>query len=168
MQAVPTLLGKNVDAHVVLIGGIDPDYAEKIQSEIDENELKGRVHLLGQRADVGDWLHASDCVCLPSRKEVTPLSLLEAMAHGVPVVATRVGGVAECVRDGIDGLLVKKDSVEQLGDALLKLALQPDLRHRMGQAARQHVQAEFSPRICVNRILETYRNALHSGRSLVA
>jgi len=81
---------------------------------------------------------------LPSHAEGLPMSLLEAMAHGVPVVATAVGGIPEAVRDGLEGVLVAPRDAAALASAVLGLLADPDARMRMGAAARERVRSEFS------------------------
>lgn len=81
---------------------------------------------------------------LPSHAEGLPMSLLEAMAHGVPVIATAVGGIPEAVRDGVEGLLVAPGDTAALARAVLDLLGDPDARTRLGAAARERARSEFS------------------------
>lgn len=115
------------------------------------NELKARcaelgiahaVRFVGRRpsGEVAQWMQAADALVLPSYSEGRPNVVLEAQACGLPVVATRVGGTPELVRDGETGLLVDSGSAEQLGAALATLRHQPDRRCQMGLQARQHVE----------------------------
>jgi glycosyltransferase involved in cell wall biosynthesis len=95
------------------------------------------VQVLGERLDVPDILGAADVSCLSSTAEGIPMSLLEAMALGKPVVATDVGGVAETVEAEKTGILVPVGNQNAFAEALLKLAADPALARRLGQAGRQ-------------------------------
>jgi len=99
-------------------------------------ELGVRLHLLGIRDDVPSLLPAFDVFCLSSRYEGLPIAMLEAMASGVPVVATAVGGVPEVVTDGVDGLLVPAGDAAALAVALEKVLTDPELARDLGVAAR--------------------------------
>ncbi len=108
--------------------------------------LEGRGAILaGWRRDVPDLLAASDVVALPARfGEGCPNALLEAMAAGKPVVAARSGGIPEVVADGETGLLVEPGDAAGLGSALARLASDPSLRSRMGEAGRARARERHS------------------------
>ena len=97
--------------------------------------LGDRFLLLGFRRDVHDLMAAADVFTLASAHEGLPVAVMEAFAHGLPVVATAVGGLPQQVTDGVQGLLVPPGRPEALADALLTLARDPGLRARMGAAA---------------------------------
>ncbi len=103
------------------------------------------VTLLGHRADVGDLLAAADAFVLPSRHEGLPISLLEAMAAGLPSVATAVGGIPSLVDDGTSGLLVPAADPPALAAALERLAGDRDLGRRLGAEAQRVVERDHSP-----------------------
>jgi len=111
-----------------------------------ELHLEERVHFLGQVREVPQLLARSGVFVLPSRTEGLSLTILEAMASGLPVLATRVGGNPEVVEDGVTGLLVPPGDPEALAAALLRLWNDPDLRQQMGQAGRQRVEQHFDVR----------------------
>ena len=96
---------------------------------------------------------AADVFCLPSLYEGFPLAILEAMAAGLPVVATRVAGNPEAVDDGVHGRLVEAEDAAALAAALLDLIEDPEGRQRMGRQARRRVEEEFS----IERIGAAYR-----------
>jgi glycosyltransferase involved in cell wall biosynthesis len=108
--------------------------------------LSDSADLLGWIAgdDKNALLATADVFILPSYNEGLPISLLEAMSYGVPVISTRVGGIPELVRDGIDGYLIEPGDQAGLAQALARLATDGDLRRRMGHAARERVMAKFS------------------------
>jgi glycosyltransferase involved in cell wall biosynthesis len=99
-----------------------------------------RVRFLGVRADVPELLCASDIFVLASRYEGNPVSVMEAMAAGLPAVAPRVGGIPELVDDGVSGLLVEAANSDALGRALASLVRDPQRRRKMGEAARSRAQ----------------------------
>ena len=122
--------------------------------------LSAHVRFLGYRADIADVLAGADIAVLTSRKEGIPRAALEAMAVGRPVVATRVTGTREVVRDGDTGLLVEIDDVPALAAALSRLLSRPDERARMGARGREVVESEFDEAEIVRRIERAYRDGL--------
>ena len=110
-----------------------------------ELEIQNHVHFVGYRSDIESVMARSDIVLLPSYTEGLPRSLMEAMALARPVLSTRVGGIPELVRDGIDGILVEPGDVEALARALYTLS-DPLTRQQMGQAGQQRVRENFSLR----------------------
>ena len=108
-----------------------------------------QVRFLGFRGDVPDLLAASDFFLLPSLTEGLPLSVLEAMSHGLPIVATDVGGIPELVTDGVHGLLVPPKRADLLASAIEKVVASADLRERFGAAGRLRVTEEFSYRAMI-------------------
>jgi len=105
----------------------------------------------------------SDVVVLPSLREGTPLVLLEAMACGKPVVATRVGGIPEIVKHGENGLLVRPKDIEGLSKAILTLLEDPDLREEMGKKARRRAVKEFDWDIKADEVIRVYKEVLQGG-----
>ena len=93
-----------------------------------------------------EQLAAADVFCLPSFAEGLPVVLMEAMASGLPVVATRIAGVAELVEDGVEGLVVRPGRADELEEALARLATDPDFRRRAGAAGRAKVEREHDIR----------------------
>jgi glycosyltransferase involved in cell wall biosynthesis len=111
---------------------------------IDQLGLRDHVRMLGCRDDVARLLAASDVAILTSISEGIPLTLIEAMAAGLPVVATRVGGVGEVVDDNRTGLLAPSGDSAALSSHLLRLATDPALRLQMGRLGRARSSEMFS------------------------
>ena len=107
--------------------------------------LAGRVHFLGQRRDIPDLLAALDIFVLPSHSEGVSLALLEAMAAGLPVIATAVGGLPEVVTDGENGLLIPPKDPEALAAALARLLADPDSGQKAGRKRPPGRGREFLP-----------------------
>ncbi|MFB3778033.1 MAG: glycosyltransferase [Bryobacteraceae bacterium] len=119
--------------HLLLAG--EGSLSDSLRSAARSLGVEGRVHLLGVCSDVPALLSACDLLALSSRWEGSPVTVLEAMAAGLPVVATAVGGVPELVDDGTTGILVRPGNEQELGDALASLVKAPARRLAMGQAA---------------------------------
>jgi glycosyltransferase involved in cell wall biosynthesis len=141
------------------IAGDGPD-REALVAELARLGLDGAVELLGTRADVAELLGAADVFVLSSDSEGMPMSVLEAMAAGLPVVATAVGGVPELVREAETGVLVPPRDTEALAAALGALVADGELRERLGEAARRRAEREFSLAEFRRAHLEVYRAAL--------
>jgi glycosyltransferase involved in cell wall biosynthesis len=105
--------------------------------------IQEQVHFLGERDDIADVLAASDAFVLSSISEGNPMSVLEAMSAGLPVVATSVGGMPELVRSGTDGWLVPPGDTRALRDAMRRLVLNRDSRQVMSDAVRQRAMLCF-------------------------
>ena len=127
--------------------------------------LDGRVHFLGQRNDVDQRLAAAQVALLISNWEGFPLSILEAMRAGLPVVASDVGGVAESVRDGESGYLVPRGDVTQLSNRLERLLSDPGLRGSLGASGRERFVRDFTLDVSVARTLEVYRDTVAVTRT---
>jgi glycosyltransferase involved in cell wall biosynthesis len=134
-------------------------YEAELRARAERLGVDGRVVFAGYRDDVSALLAGCDVFCLPSRSEGLPLVVLEAMAHGKPVVATAVGGTPELVRDGETGLLVPPGDASALAAALRSLIADPERAARMGAAGRRRVLDEFGAAAMVERILGLYEGA---------
>ncbi|MFN3649701.1 MAG: glycosyltransferase family 4 protein [Armatimonadota bacterium] len=142
LQASAILRGEGVPLTVLIAG--DGAARGELQALSVRLGLQERVRFLGFRADVPDLLGAADFFVLPSLSEGLPLSVLEAMSHRVPVVATRVGGIPEVMEHGRHGLLVPVNQPEALAAALRRLCESPALREELGAASCEHVRSAFS------------------------
>jgi glycosyltransferase involved in cell wall biosynthesis len=144
--------------YLLLVGGGELESA--VREQVAGVGLQERVRFLGIRADVADILRASDVFVLSSRWEGNPMSVMEAMAAGLPVVSTAVGGVPELVREGETGLLVPSEDAGALAQALQALVDDPAQRQAMGDAARQRAVARFDIRHTVRRYEQLYEKLL--------
>jgi glycosyltransferase involved in cell wall biosynthesis len=121
------------------------------------------VSLLGARADVLDLIAAAGAVCLPSEAEAMPMSLLEAMALGRPVIATDVGGTVELVRDGETGRLVPPGDERAMTHAIAELASDPGRAEEMGAAGRRLQRARFTGERMVDGYMNAFERAIARG-----
>ncbi len=145
-------------AHVVLVGrDLEQGgaYQRDLEGVAERNGVRDRVVFAGERA-ADDVLGELDVVALPSWTEGLPLVVLEAMAHGRPVVATPVGGTPEVVLDGETGLLVPPRDPHALAAALQRLVDDAGLRRRLGEAGKRRAVERFSAGAMTARMLELY------------
>ena len=138
--------------------------ADELDARHDELGLGDRLRLLGYRTDAPAVVGAADLFCLSSRHEGLPVALMEALALGVPVVATSVGGVPEAVRPDVEGLLVPPDDPEALAGAVLALAGDPRRRGRLASAALER-STEFDIARAERRLEELYAELAAARRS---
>jgi glycosyltransferase involved in cell wall biosynthesis len=149
-------------ARVAIAGRGDEE--ARLRALATELGVADRLHLLGLRDDVDTVLAAADVFVQPSLSEGLPLAVLEAMAAGLPVVATRVGGVAEAVRDGETGYLVPSADPPALADALAKVLGSEDRGAAFGARGRMRAEQEFSIGVMAERYRNLYLRRLPSQR----
>jgi glycosyltransferase involved in cell wall biosynthesis len=162
VKAMIPLLGEG--RRLVIVG--DGPEREALHAVIKEANAERYVQLTGARHDVARLLSAFDAFALPSRTEGLPLVLLEAMASGVPVVATSVGGIPDLVVPGVTGLLVPANDILSMRAALLSLAESPELSRELAGAARQRVLAVHSVEAMAKAYAQVYQAARGRGRAL--
>jgi glycosyltransferase involved in cell wall biosynthesis len=146
------------DAYAVIIG--DGPERARLMALSEGLGLTGRVRFPGQQGDIWRWLAALDVFALSSDWEGMSNALLEAMAAGLPVVATEVGGTPDVVVNGATGLLVPPRDPTALAEAIVSLLNDADLRHRMGQTGRERVVQYFSAEQMVERTQALYEKLL--------
>jgi glycosyltransferase involved in cell wall biosynthesis len=142
------------DAHFLVIG--DGVQRPRLETLRDRLNLTNAVHFLGTRGDVAELLSLVDVLMLTSHMEANPVSILEALACGIPVVATRVGSIPESVHDGENGYLVSPGDEEGLAARVVELFNAPDLARRFGLAGRQAVTDRWS----VERMVSGYEELI--------
>lgn len=153
LAAVATLRDRGVRMHLVAVGQ-GPQEAE-VRAECTRLGLDHMVTFTGFRSDAVRVLGAADVFTLASQWEGLPVALMEALALGLPVVATAVGGVAEAMHDGVDALLVPERNHVALADALERAVTDPILRTRLAGAAAARAP-EFDVHVAVGHIEHTY------------
>jgi glycosyltransferase involved in cell wall biosynthesis len=141
----------------LLLIGRDHGLGAELHKSAEEAGFADNVLWLGERTDVQDLLNIVDVTVMPSHEEGFSNSLIEAMARGLPAIATAVGGNVEAISHEVTGLLVPPRDPEALAEALFRLYEDPLLRQRLGVSARARAVSEFSIDDCVGRYLNLYR-----------
>lgn len=144
---------------LLLAGDHHGDLGPQMQSLARELGIAERVRFLGLREDVPALMAASDLLLAPSRREALSLTLLEASACALPIVATRVGGIGEVVEEGASGALVAPDDPAALADAIAPLLRDPARRSAFGARARQRFEAGFTEDAMFDKTIAVYREA---------
>jgi glycosyltransferase involved in cell wall biosynthesis len=141
-----------------------------VASEVSRLGVRDRVEFLGRRTDIPEILSQAHVFALATHWEGFPLSILEAMRAGLPVIASKVGGVPEAVTDGATGFLVESGDTASFREKLDRLVAQPTLRQAMGDAGRQRYLAWFTLEPMLRKTLMVYQMAalgIQSPRSLM-
>ena len=142
IEAIAKLVAKNPNLYYFILGG--GEEKERLEALVGLHGLQGRVFLLGFVDDASRYLKAFDIFLLPSITEGLALVLLEAGLAGLPVVASRVGGIPEVIEDNETGLLVPARHSEKLAEAIQKLVTNTALAERFGETLRERVSTKFS------------------------
>jgi glycosyltransferase involved in cell wall biosynthesis len=142
-----------------LLAGDGPE-REGLEALARELGLEGRVRFLGRREDVPQLLAAADVFALPSLYEGSSLAVLEAMAAGIPVVSSAIGGTDELIEDGRSGLLVPPGEAEALAAALRRLLGDPELGRQLAARARERVEEDLTRERMAARVTGVYRELL--------
>lgn len=174
IEALALLVGEGIDAHLLLVGSAkfvarstrfdNADYVAALRELVAREGLHDRVSWLGEREDVPQLIGAMDVLLLPSWEEPFGRALIEAMALGVPVVATSVGGPPEIVEQGRQGYLVAPRRADEWARAIARLAHSPDAAAAMGRAGRERVRELFTIDRHVRATLDVYERAIAENR----
>jgi glycosyltransferase involved in cell wall biosynthesis len=159
VTAAANVVRRHRQLHFILIG--DGVTRVEVEAHVHALKLAPHFHFLGQRDDVPALLAAMDIFVLPSRYEGLPVSVLEAMSSGKPVVATAVDGTLEAIADRQTGLLVPPGDATALTEALDFLVRRPDVRTSMGIAGRRRVLEHFAAEPLVRQTEALYEGGRH-------
>jgi L-malate glycosyltransferase len=170
IEALRLLREDGIDARLLLIGSAkfvaratrfdNEAYVAGLRAQVAQAGLQERVSWLGEREDVPELVRALDVLLLPSVEEPFGRALIEAMALGVPVIATDVGGPPEILEHGREGYLLSPHEPRAWAQALRGLAESPELRREMGTAGRSRVAGEFTAAHHAAAMLGVYERAL--------
>ena len=170
VEALGLLAASGVDAHLLLIGSAkfvasatrfdNEAYVAGLKARIAELQIGDRVSWLGEREDVPELMRALDMLLLPSQEEPFGRALIEAMALGVPVLATEVGGPPEIIQDGVQGRLLAPGEPRAWADAVADISAHPDRAREMGRAGRLRVEQAFTPEHHAAAVMSVYERAL--------
>lgn len=151
---------KNV--HYVIVGsGVCRPRLEKYAARL---KISDRVHFLGYRRDIASLLHASDVFVFPSYREGLPVALIEAMASGLPCVASRIRGNVDLIEDGVNGFLCDPRNALEFAEKIALLANNAELREKMGRTNRMAIQ-QFSTDIVIQKMQDIYAAELLGSSS---
>ncbi len=138
----------------------DGQEREHLERDVRTLGLEGKCLFTGYVRNLFPYYRSLNMQVLPSFKEGMPNAALEGMAAGLPLIASKVGGVPEVVADGLTGILLPAGDEEALARTLVELAADPERGRRMGEAGRARAHAEFSPSVRAGRFLGLYRDLL--------
>jgi glycosyltransferase involved in cell wall biosynthesis len=142
-----------------LAGAGPTSYATRLREAVAAGPEAERIHMLPAQPSAATLFEAADALCLPTlTPDPFPRSVLEAMAHALPVAAFRGGGVEELARDGETGLLVDAGDVEALAASFVRLGADPAASRIMGQAGRRRAESEFSLARHFDRVERLFRD----------
>jgi glycosyltransferase involved in cell wall biosynthesis len=161
LAALPELQRRIPDLVVLIVG--EGREEEKLKRQVRELNLASTVRFLGTRRDLPEIFRALDIFVHPSLWEGLPLALLKAMGAGLPVVATRVSGSREAIEDGVNGCLAAPGDPEALARAILELHRHPEMRQRLGEAARRTVMERYSLEAMLQKLEELYLDLWRRG-----
>jgi glycosyltransferase involved in cell wall biosynthesis len=157
IQAFATVFKKHPDVRLLIVGG--GELHDEIQAIIDANQLNDLIQLQGECENVAELLAVSDVFVSASHWEGLPISLLEAMATGLPVVATRVGDIPRVVHSET-GILVSPAKPDELAQAIIHLLDDPALSRKMGEAGREYAMQNHSLQAWMDRLLEIFQQSI--------
>lgn len=146
--------------HAVIVGS--GGQHDALLAQADSLGLRDRIHLVGHREDIERCLAGMDCFAFPSLNEGMGRALIEAMAAGLPVVASRVGGIPAIVRHEENGLLVAAGDSRALSEALRRILGDPQLADRLGRNASRTIGQAFGVQAMVDAVESVYRRALQA------
>jgi len=169
LDVAARVLREHPDAHFLVVG--EGPERPRLEENARRAGLQDAVHFLGQRRDLADLFRLMDVAVLTSLWECFPISILEAMACGIPTVTTRVGALPDMAVEGETGFLLEVGDTEGLAGALTRLMGDPDLHRRMGNEARRRVEEHFSIEKIVREREDLYRRLVEeklAGRTRTA
>jgi glycosyltransferase involved in cell wall biosynthesis len=155
LLAIESVLQEIPDVNFIFVGRDDMN--GKVQSAIRDRDLSERVSYVGFQKDVSSWMRVARLLVVPSLKEGCPTTVLEAMSHGVPVVAYNIDGLPELVRHGQDGLLVPAANTKCLAMAIIRLLRETEVTNKMSASSLSRSEAEFQMHTCVAKHWDTFR-----------
>ncbi len=157
IEAIKKLKSVGYDAKFQILGAIDEKHKRGIPKKIIDSWIDSRqIEYLGTTTDVKEMIKNADCIVLPSYREGTPRTLLEAASMEKPIVTTNVPGCKEVVKDGFNGYLCNLKDADDLADKMKNiLSLDPDLLQQMGKNSREYVKTKFDERIVIRKYHES-------------
>ena len=156
----------NPNAHLVLVG--EGALQDRLEEQAKDLGLARQVHFLGLRTDIPDVLGATDVFVLSSDYEGNPLSVMEAMAAGLPIVSTAAGGVPDLIESGKEGYLVQPADFQGLSDSMAALSRNREARHSLGLAAARRARKNYDVSMMVQAYEEVYESLADQAHGVKA
>lgn len=156
IDAVKKLKAEGIEAKFQILGAMDPKHKRGISREIIEQWIQsGTIEYLGTTEDVRGYIHQADCVVLPSYREGTPRTLLEAASSSRPIIATNVPGCNQVVDDKVNGFLCNLKDADDLADKMRLMAgLSEETLNQFGQNGRKKMETQYDESVVINKYLE--------------
>jgi glycosyltransferase involved in cell wall biosynthesis len=161
VQAIVLLSDSYVPVKLLIFG--EGPEKKALKDLVKEKSVGGKVIFVGFQGDIENWLPAVDVFVLPSLTEGTPMALLEAMASGIPVVASAVGGVPQVIVSGKNGILVAPGKPEEIADALNTLSKNEGLRKRLAEEAKRTIRLKYNVDEWVKKVEAEYLRTIHKA-----
>jgi glycosyltransferase involved in cell wall biosynthesis len=156
----PDAFHRSLGGRLAHLFGFAPDVETPVRAWVEQHDLGGTVRLLGQVNRVEDVLRQSDILAFPSHLNGPGRAVFEAGMHGIPSIVALKDRMEDVVVDGVTGLIVPPRDPRSLADAIVRLAEDPQLRRRMGRAARSRYEVQFEPAAAAGRMLQIYRELI--------
>jgi glycosyltransferase involved in cell wall biosynthesis len=166
LRSVPRVAASFSNVEYVIAGGRHNSIDEQtLERALTVGNTREHVRLLGHVPwqQLAEWYRRATVFVMPSRYETFGISVIEAMAFGVPVVAANVGGLPEIVEDGVTGILVPAKDPDAMAEAVIHLLRDPALRRRLGRAARERVLSDYRIERVVEQTLKVYERVLQKS-----
>jgi|GEM_PF-1491884 len=162
IEAVPIILEKGNNIKVVFVG--DGAYRQEYKKLAEDIGVKNKVLFLGARDNIEELLSIADVFCLSSTNEALSFAILEAMAEGVPVVATKVGGIPEVVVNQVTGLLIPPGNIQGLANSINHLLEDKSMSKKLGANAKKRIEEHFRFDRMLGQTFATYERVLEEQR----
>jgi glycosyltransferase involved in cell wall biosynthesis len=162
IKAFALIVQQFPQAQLRIAGTPEADYLEECKHQVEIHGLQDKVHFLGNLSidEVQDELSKANCLVVPSFQENAPLTIAEGMAVGVPVVASKVGGIPEMIEDGKTGLLIDPYDTKSICEAVSKILSDEMLARSMGQSAKETARKRYTASLTCEKTLQAYREIL--------
>jgi glycosyltransferase involved in cell wall biosynthesis len=166
-SAAATVLAKRTDVQFLVVGdnsvvALNREHYRHVNQRLVDLGIADRFIFTGFRSDVARIVAALDLFVLCTHREGLPLSILEAMSLGKPVIATSVDGIPEVIQDGVTGYLHGHERSDELADAILKCIEHPELAKKVGDAALEHCRITYNSQVFTANVAQIYREFLQS------
>ena len=165
LSAFELIAKSNPEVHLVCVGGKDasePRWWTYLEQMTKHSRFSDRIHWMGQVDDVRPWYRKAHVLVLPSENEPFGRVLVEALACGIPVVATSGGGIPEIVRNGIDGILVSDGKSDDIADGILKILNDKILRKKFSASGKQRAE-DFSIELHINQMTKIFQEVIEKA-----